>query len=622
LGKIHAKIKLETFRIRRQNDAGGKDEPYLFTAFIRLDSYLLDSAVPVTSRVVALDFPKNMGHGDLGPASKGMKVGVNPSVNIPAALGERDFTLDSTNLDLSPAAMAACSAGVGAFFLEEDSTLDSTIREALPDLISQAHKTADVLLRIFLGWTPPIPPGPAGVALTTQIANIRAQLSSGFNLNGVVDGEGLLDQILASVIPREAGKALFKGGVPFGDIVNVVAAIVQGADHDEFLGSGFRSFTFFDLVGRANAPFQFTLDTGPDTSKGHYEITATAHRTDADEPPILAAMHGPGGKTILVARRLDGAGTLHRLRSANPGEPWEPLFGNKEFDGGVFTSGPAAASSSDGKLQCVAGRGTDARIWVSLSQDSGAKWPGWNPILAKTFHASAPAVAISENGQHIYAVARDTANAYWFSHSGDRGGTWAAWQMMGTGVFHSSPAMVRITDLDSRGVPHDFLVVAGLGTDNRVWTTRFAAGSALDKLGWQAVPAGLVVSTNKSFTSAPALAVNGAGKIVLFCRGRNNLFWFVESATKGRDFLATEWRHIGRPDTGSIRYPKGKRVGDLQANYSAPAVVASASPAGWLVAGLSATLGLWYTHETGPSQELWRPVTSEPENMTFRSSFF
>jgi hypothetical protein len=50
MGRVTAKIKLNQFYLREQNDQGGKDEPYLLTLFARIDRTVNDAEVPLTER--------------------------------------------------------------------------------------------------------------------------------------------------------------------------------------------------------------------------------------------------------------------------------------------------------------------------------------------------------------------------------------------------------------------------------------------------------------------------------------------------------------------------------------------------------------------------------------------
>ncbi|HXD34036.1 MAG TPA: hypothetical protein VN643_23150 [Pyrinomonadaceae bacterium] len=89
----------------------------------------------------------------------------------------------------------------------------------------------------------------------------------------------------------------------------------------------------------------------------------------------------------------------------------------------------------------------------------------------------------------------------------------------------------------------------------------------------------------------------------------------------GKEFLVgTVWQRFGKPDAGGVTYNSdGKRSGDLQDMYSAPAVVATNDTR--LVLGLSPTLGLWRNQCALGDHEIWRPITQEPER-GFRMHYY
>src|SRR5262245_57182469 len=157
MGLITAKIKLNQFYIHKQNDKGGKDEPYLLTLFARIDGNIVDAKIPIEERGIPIHIPDALGHGDLGPESKGMSMTGVSVVKVPAAIGEWQTTLTSEGLDISPSLLAQAAFGIGVVFLEEDSTLDSTVRAFLPEAEKEIHKRANNVLRIMLGWEPTLP---------------------------------------------------------------------------------------------------------------------------------------------------------------------------------------------------------------------------------------------------------------------------------------------------------------------------------------------------------------------------------------------------------------------------------------------------------------------------------
>jgi hypothetical protein len=554
-------------------------------------------------------------------------------VEIPSGIGSWETTLSSKNLDASPGVMRNCAAAFGVVFMEEDSTHDSTILEALPIAKKEIRRLANTMLRLFLGVPPDVPAGvPGRAAIIQALQTLTAQLANqGLNVNGnnLVNANGLIDYIMAAVLPNQVGIALGTILAPGGEAVGWISAAVQAADRDEYIGSNGRTFSFFDLVGRAHAPTTFDLDTItttsiplpgiPDpvqltnTANGIYAVTGSARRSDSDEPPTLAAIRGPGDKVTVFARRLDGD-FFQRKQSNDFGLTYKAVPGG-DFGKGVFRSGPAAASAVGGTIQCAAGLGTDDEIWCSVSGNAGATWGAWTRIAQRKKFASAPAVALSTNGSSLYVVGRDDNDFYWFNSSEDRGRSWSEWRPIGRGVFHSSPAIVRLSDPRLPLQPFDVLVAAGLGTDKRVYTTRFSATERLDDQVWSPISGNPESTPASEFTSAPAMATDGREQILIVCRARNLLYWRAMSFDAGRNFhTGTSWLNVGEPGRGPVRYDRnGSRRGDLQDMYSAPAVVASDDMERWLLFGLSPTLGLWRNQCTRSDPDIWRPTTAEPE---------
>lgn len=631
MAQIRVRTKLGTFRLRKQNDKGAADEPYLLTLFAKLDSPLGDLSVPIAQKTIPIHFPEGLGHGDLGPNSKAMSVaGVN-HVPVPSGIGEWTTTLDSSHLDFTFTGMRNCAVGFAVVFVEEDSTLDSSVEAMLPELKKEVRKRANGFLRFVLGQDPVLPTNfPGGAALLAALHEYREELRrGGIDVNGIIDGGALMDHVLAAVLPGEVGKAIGKVLIPGGELWNLIAAAVQAGDADEYIGAGGRMCSFFDLVGLAHAPIEFSFDTArtvtlewptppgfdpptfTDTSKGLYEIDGTLDRTDTDEPPIVAALRGPDDVVVAFARRLDGDG-LERLRSTDFGKTYTAQVSG-DFFKGAFKSGPSASNSADRKTWCVAGLGLDDEVRFAISQNAGGTWSAWTRVSKRKTFVGSPAVTLNAAGTAIYLVARDTSHFYWFTESKDLGKTWEDWQRIGSGVFHSSPAMVRVARPLTRPPVPDILVVAGLGTDKRVWFSRFSTNANLANEGWQPIATGSDASAR--FTSAPTMVSDGKDEIVLVCRANDLRYWRVGSFDGGKQFkVGTTWLPLGRPDRGRVRYTdEGERRGDLQRMFSAPALVASDDMETRVMFGLTPTLALWRNRHTRHENAAWRGTKPEPE---------
>ena len=584
MAKITMRIRLGDFALHKPNDNAGKDEPYLLTVFAKLDSPLGDFTVPIEQKTVPIHFPDGLGHGDLGPNSNAMSLIGRSRVPVPAKIGEWETTLDTKSLDFTLSVMRSCSVGVAVVFLEEDSTLDSSVQAMLPVLKSEVRKRANKFLRFVLGADPDLPANlPGRAQILAALAAYRQQLrDGGLDVNGAINGGGLMDHVLAAVLPGELGKAIGKILVLGGELGNIIAAAFQLADADEFLGVDGRQHSFFDLVGLAHGPTPFKLESAhavtvdlpfppgfqppqiTDTSNGHYSVEGEARRTDTDEPPVLAAVRGPGDAITVFARRADGDIFGH-MRSTDFGKTFNAKTGGG-FDAGIFGAGPSASNSADGKTWCVAGLGLDEEVWFNVTKDAGSSWAGWLRIAKRKKFRGAPAVAVDAAGQAIYVVARAASKHYWFIRSADGGQTWSDWRRIGAGVFHSSPSIVRLSPAMVRPPLPDALVVAGLGTDKRVWICRFTATEILSDQAWAPIAAGPESDPTVRFTSAPAMAGDGKDEIVLACRATDLRYWRANSFDGGRTFMVgTIWQPHGKPGSGRVRYnAEGKRSGDLQ----------------------------------------------------------
>ena len=315
----------------------------------------------------------------------------------------------------------------------------------------------------------------------------------------------------------------------------------------------------------------------------------------------------------MLGRRLN-QDSFQRNLSFDFGQTYKVDSLGNNFEAGRFRSGPAAANSADGKTQVVMGLGLDDEFWFAITEDVGNNWNAWNRISTRKTFKGAPSVTLNLTGNAIYVMGRDGDDFYWFNKSSDHGKTWDQWRRIGSGVFDSSPAIAFVKQRSVPGKPHpNMLVVAGLGTDKRVWTTRFADTDALTNQAWQPIRAGSKDHPTREFTSAPAMTCGIHENILLICRASDLLFWYAESGDGGKEFMVgTVWQRFGKPESGRVSYNSdGKRSGDLQDMYSAPAVVSDGDTR--LLLGLSPTLGMWRNHSALGTQDIWRPITQEPE---------
>ena len=123
--------------------------------------------------------------------------------------------------------MRSCSVGTAVVFLEEDSTLDSSVEAMLPVLKGEVRKRANKLLRFVLGLDPELPASlPGRAQIIAALAAYRQQLrDGGLDVNGAINGGGLMDHVLAAVLSGEIGKAIGNVLIPGGgELWNLIAA--------------------------------------------------------------------------------------------------------------------------------------------------------------------------------------------------------------------------------------------------------------------------------------------------------------------------------------------------------------------------------------------------------------
>lgn len=639
MGKIRIQIRMEDFRLVKPNDASGIDEPYLMTLYARIDRWFNDPAIPAKDKHLPIHYPSKMGHGDLGPKSNGMKFAGTTRVSVPAAIGTREMTLDTMHLDGFTPLLQQCAALLGVIFMEEDSSTNGQVKTVFEEAKKQIRARVDWIVAVLLNTVeiPSFMTGALRTAFEERIAAMRADLlENGFDPDGIINTR-LQDRIIAAALPHVIGPAVGKQFIPGFDLWSTFLSLGQGIDRDAYIGASGQVFPFFDLVGRVHAPTRFKFDTfreihfrdfitgepvidpetgeplvlGDNSGDGRYLVDGTVQRIDVDEVPTLALLRGPNDRVALIARRLDT--NAFEMQSAEEfGKQFQVDLG--KMGGRAFRSGPGAGSSNDGNVQCIAGRINTDRFMFRFSRDAGVKFTAWRNVGGTRTFRGAPAVVVSPDGKKLYIVGRGEDGRYWFTRSENDGGSWSTWQVCGSATFSTSPAAVCVRELRLGKPPRYTLVVAGLRDDNRIWTTRFLDSGPASNQGWKSVGAGPNDSPTVGFNSAPSLFANLDGQIMLVCRAANLRYWYANSFDRGRTFLVgTTWARIGTPGAGRVRYPNGKRTGDLQHMFSAPAVIAREDMRSILIVGMSPTLGLWRNRFNREKPQAWVPTLIEPE---------
>ncbi|HEV7505817.1 MAG TPA: hypothetical protein VGS07_12985 [Thermoanaerobaculia bacterium] len=255
------------------------------------------------------------------------------------------------------------------------------------------------------------------------------------------------------------------------------------------------------------------------------EIGSAVFNYSQDE--LLSA--GPSGIQLVQRWRSEGDWLITGHIQVNNWSVWEDL-------GGILTSGPAAASWQEGRLDCFV-RGTNNHMFHKWFSDSA--WSGWedlggppappvnalrrslvnttDPTLYSQQLASAPAV-VSWGPNRIDCFARGVDQHLW--HRWWDGVSWKGWQDLG-GTITSAPAVASQRDgaLDcfARGSNNQLL---HRSFDGSVWS------------GWE--------DLGGSLTSGPAAISWASGRLDCFVRGTNShMFhkWWDGSAWSGWEDL-------------------------------------------------------------------------------------
>jgi hypothetical protein len=166
---------------------------------------------------------------------------------------------------------------------------------------------------------------------------------------------------------------------------------------------------------------------------------------------------------------------------------WESL-------GGVLTSGPAASSWSEGRLDVLV-RGTDSACWHKWFDNGWSDWESLGGILT-----SSPA-AVSWDQGRLDVFARGTDSALWHKWY-DNG--WSDWESLG-GILTSEPGVCSWTA--------GRLDVFARGTDGACWHKWFDNGWS----DWE--------SLGGVLTSGPGCVSWGPDRIDLFVAGTDSACW-------------------------------------------------------------------------------------------------
>jgi subtilisin family serine protease len=209
---------------------------------------------------------------------------------------------------------------------------------------------------------------------------------------------------------------------------------------------------------------------------------------------LMSALNDISGRAPALA--LNGEGRLELFVRGHGGALWllwqeqrggawlkEPFsFGSA---GGGFTGTPALALNGEDRLEVFA-RGQDGALWHRWQEQRGGAWStGWVSLgAAGGGFAGAPALALNGEGR-LELFVRGQDGALWHRWQEERGGPWST-----------------------------------------AWASRGSAGGG--------------------FASAPALALNGDGRLELFVRGRDGALWHCWQEQQGGAW--SEWLSHGGVD--------------------------------------------------------------------------
>lgn len=161
-----------------------------------------------------------------------------------------------------------------------------------------------------------------------------------------------------------------------------------------------------------------------------------------------AAVAGFGMNLHVFGRGIDNK--IWYTSSSRSGDDWGDQTNWHHIGQKTFDSAPAAAVSGSGKELHVFGRATDDRMWHAFSSDSGKDFDentNWAAIGQGVF-SSGPAAAVSADGKKLHVFGRGIEKPsspadgivftftpqIWRAFSNDGGKSWnVAWKAIGTG---------------------------------------------------------------------------------------------------------------------------------------------------------------------------------------------
>jgi hypothetical protein len=197
--------------------------------------------------------------------------------------------------------------------------------------------------------------------------------------------------------------------------------------------------------------------------------------------------------------------------------------------------GAAAAMSGDGRVMHLCTGPNDVQPGPYLyqrSEDFSHTWIGeWSAIGDGVFTTS-PAIATSGDGQTIVVAGVGTDNRVWIAISTTSGNSWdVAWDPIPSGTFAQFAPAIACSADGTR------VFAFGVGDDQRIWYAWSNSGGSVWDMAWAPI-------NNSKFSSAPAAMVSADGrKVYVFGRGLDNHMYFIQS-TDGAASWDGDWSAI------------------------------------------------------------------------------
>jgi hypothetical protein len=378
-----------------EGDGSGDAEPYLWTAFFKVDGSTV-SINPQTKKLegaaTVVGMPGN--HGDLGP--DGSDVDAGQTVPIPASVGHFATTMVPIPVKGVPSLTAPGVVGCLAVLLEEDSTPD--------DAVVKGHEALNEALKNAIDGALP-----------------SIDLSKGIS-------QATIDDIAAKV--QSAAESAIADNVSFWDAV--WGFLSFGNNQDDLVGQArfiFRHDQLEKSLGKAPVPVSQHWD-----NEGSWTLNGQVAVAPVPKWHGWQGL-GPAGSSGLAVSswapgRLDlfanGAGFLLHKAWNGQWSDWQKLQG-------TFKGAPAAVSWGANRIDVFV-LGMDNHIghmWWD-----GSKWSGWQDLGGQ--FASPPAVASWGPGR-LDLFVRGTDNGLWHRAWN---GQWTAWEKPIQGTFKDNPAAV------------------------------------------------------------------------------------------------------------------------------------------------------------------------------------